>query len=146
MDRISGLPEELLWRILSLVLTKVSVSTSILSKRWKFRWMWLPILDFIDRDDSLLLLKDFIDKNLPLHRVPVIETLRLSLHEESREKNIKPEDIRLWVEILVSRNLRELDVSYSSDEKENMVPNSLFTCKSLVVLKLRFLTLMDVPC
>ncbi|KAG2315499.1 hypothetical protein Bca52824_018621 [Brassica carinata] len=145
MDSISGLPDELLLRILSLVPTKVAVSTSILSKRWKFLWMWLPILDFIDRDDSLLLLKDFIHKNLPLHKAPVIESLRLSLYEVSREKNIKPEDIRLWVEIAVSRHLRELDVSYSSDKKENMVPNSLFTCKSLVVLKLRFLTLMDVP-
>ncbi|KAF8051037.1 hypothetical protein N665_1813s0006 [Sinapis alba] len=144
MDNISGLPDELLGRILSLLPTKVAVSTSILSKRWKFLWMWLPKLDFIDRDDSLLVLKDFINKNLPLHKAPVIQSLRLSLYE-SREENIKPEDIRTWVEIAVSRHLRKLDVSYSSDKKENMVPNSLFSCKTLVILKLRFLTLMGVP-
>ncbi|CAG7875515.1 unnamed protein product [Brassica rapa] len=144
MDNLSRLPDELLVRILSLVPTKVVVSTSILSKRWMFLWMSLPKLEFVDRDESLLVLKDFVNKNLPLHRAPVIQSFLLSLYE-SREKNIKPEDIRQWVEIAVSRHLRELDVSYSSDNKENMVPNSLFACKSLVVLKLRFLTLMDVP-
>ncbi|KAF3605596.1 hypothetical protein DY000_02048556 [Brassica cretica] len=135
MDTISGLPYELLVRILSLVPTKAAVSTGILSKRWKFLWMSLPKLDFTDRDESLLVLKDFINKNLPLHRAPVIEIFLLSLYE-SRERNIKPEDIRQWVEIAVSRHLLELDVSYSSDKKENMFPNSMFTCKSLVVLKL----------
>lgn len=144
MDSISGLPDELLGKILSLVPTKLAVSTSILSKRWKFLWTYLPKLDFIDRDESLLVLKHFIHKNLPLHRAPVIESLRLSLYE-SIETNIKPEDIRTWVEIAASRHLRELDVSYSSDKKENMVPDTLFACKTLVVLKLRFLTLVDVP-
>ncbi|XP_018492037.1 FBD-associated F-box protein At5g38590 [Raphanus sativus] len=144
MDSISALPDELLGKILSLVPTKLAVSTSIFSKRWKFLWMYLLKLDFIDRDESLLVLKDFIHKNLPLHRAPVIESLRLSLYE-SIETNIKPEDIRTWVEIAASRHLRELDVSYSSDKKENMVPDTLFACKTLVVLKLRFLTLVDVP-
>ncbi|CAF2097613.1 unnamed protein product [Brassica napus] len=103
MDNLSRLPDELLVRILSLVPTKVVVSTSILSKRWMFLWMSLPKLEFVDRDESLLVLKNFINKNLPLHRAPVIQSFLLSLYE-SREKNIKPEDIRQWVEIAVSRH------------------------------------------
>ncbi|KAH0879620.1 hypothetical protein HID58_067014 [Brassica napus] len=69
---------------------------------------------------SLFVLMDFIDKNLPLHRAPVIENLCLSLWESR---------------IAVYRYLRKLDVSYSLVKKENMVPNSLFTCKTLVILK-----------
>ncbi|KAH0854256.1 hypothetical protein HID58_090072, partial [Brassica napus] len=49
-------------------------------------------------------------------------------------EKIKPDDIRMWVEIAVYPYLRKLDVSYSS-VRENMVPNSLFTCKTLVILK-----------
>ncbi|KAH0926410.1 hypothetical protein HID58_018666 [Brassica napus] len=40
-----------------------------------------------------------------------------------------------WVEIAVYRYLRKLDISFSSVKKENMVANSLFTCKTLVILK-----------
>lgn len=52
-------------------------------------------------------------------------------------------DIRLWIEIAVSRHLHELKLSFSWKD-ENIFPSSLFTCKSLVTLKLRDVTLRDV--
>ncbi|KAG7548443.1 F-box-like domain superfamily [Arabidopsis suecica] len=137
MDRISGLPDDVVVKILSFVPTKVAVSTSILSKRWEFLWMWLPRLEFISRKPEL---RDFIDRKLPLHRAPIIESLRLDLYRPF----IKPEDIRRWIEIAVSRHVRELKIDYYS-ENENIFPSSLFTCKSLVTLKLRNVTLMDIP-
>ncbi|XP_024014618.1 FBD-associated F-box protein At5g38590 isoform X2 [Eutrema salsugineum] len=144
MDRISGLPDELLEKILSFVPTQVAVSTSILSKRWKFLWMSLPKLEYDDTCNRYpeSALEEFIDKNLPLHRAPVIESLSLHFGGDS---NVEPEDIKRWVEIAVSRNVRELDISYSHSEKEIIFPSSFYTCKSLVVLKLRYVTLMDVP-
>ncbi|XP_074344366.1 uncharacterized protein LOC141683527 [Apium graveolens] len=45
-DRLSTLPDELLHRILKFVDTKLSVSTSALSKRWKPVWTTLPFLKF----------------------------------------------------------------------------------------------------
>ncbi|ESQ47063.1 hypothetical protein EUTSA_v10028128mg, partial [Eutrema salsugineum] len=81
---------------------------------------------------------EFVDKNLPLHRAPVIESLRLDLYF------VEPENIKRWVEISVSRNVRELEVSYNSNTK-NTFPGSFYTCASLVILKLRFVNVMDVP-
>ncbi|XP_018447270.1 FBD-associated F-box protein At5g38590 isoform X2 [Raphanus sativus] len=142
MDKISELPDELLVKILSSVPTKVAVSTSVLSKRWKFLWMWLTKLEYSDDEgNSFLVVRDFINKNLPLHRAPLIERLCLELWEEESTKVNHEEDIKLWVETAVSRCVRYLEVSYNV----NMLPSSLFTCESLVVLKLRYLTLKDVP-
>ncbi|CAA0410300.1 unnamed protein product [Arabidopsis thaliana] len=48
-DRISYLPDDLLLRILSFIHTSDAISTSLLSKRWKFVWKMMPTLD-LDED------------------------------------------------------------------------------------------------
>ena len=142
MDRISGLPDEVLVKILSFAPTKVAVSTSILSKRWKFLWMWLTKLEFGGKLYSESEFKCFLDRNLSLHRAPVIESF---CHKLSNSV-LKPEDIRMWVVVVLSRYVRELEI-YSScyQDKQNILPSSLYTCKSLVILKLNGGILMDVP-
>ncbi|XP_019089258.1 PREDICTED: FBD-associated F-box protein At5g38590-like [Camelina sativa] len=143
MDKISGLPDAVLVKILSFLPTKVAVSSSILAKRWEFLWMLLPRLEFTSQMVTTKPgLGDFINKNMPLHRAPFIESLHLLLELSRRDS--KPEDIKRWIEITVSRNVRELDIFYGS-ENENIFPSSLFTCKSLEVLKLKWATLMDIP-
>ncbi|XP_018490205.1 FBD-associated F-box protein At4g10400-like [Raphanus sativus] len=142
MDRISGLSDELLLKILMLVPTKVAASISILSKRWEYLWMWLPKLDYDHRDCSKpesKRLQCFLDHNLPLHRAPVIESFRLEL-DSSR---FKPECIKMWVAIAVSHCLRKLEIRYES--KSNILPSNMYICKSLVVLKLGGDILLDVP-
>ncbi|XP_020871658.1 putative FBD-associated F-box protein At5g56410 [Arabidopsis lyrata subsp. lyrata] len=164
MDKITWFSDdELLVKILSFLPTKVAVSTSILSKQWKFLWMRVPKLEYDDISlynrnmlsregdsitDSLLLAKSlrmllFIDKNLPLHSSPVIESLCLTFYTTL----FQPEDIKLWVEIAVSRCAQELSVNfYPFKGKRNaLLPSSLYTCKSLVTLKLRNNILVDVP-
>ncbi|KAF5757153.1 putative F-box domain, leucine-rich repeat domain superfamily, F-box-like domain superfamily [Helianthus annuus] len=47
-DRLSMFPEEITLHILSLMPTKYAVRTSILSKRWRYRWMFVTNLDFDD--------------------------------------------------------------------------------------------------
>ncbi|ESQ28677.1 hypothetical protein EUTSA_v10019567mg, partial [Eutrema salsugineum] len=145
MDRISGLPDELLVKVLLFLPTKVAVSTSILSKRWERVWMWLPKIKFTDRDYSeseCNRLRCFLDRNLPLHKALVIETLRLKFSK----LHCKPEDIKLWVVIAVSLYLRKLDLSYSSYlDNDKLLPSSLFTCRSLVILKIKGKILLDVP-
>ncbi|CAN6898113.1 unnamed protein product [Brassica oleracea] len=147
MDRISELPDELLVKILMSVPTKVAVSTSILSKRWEYLWMWLPKLEYLHRDHcsepGCKRLQSFLDRNLPLHRAPVIETFRL----ESCSSHFKPENISMWVSTAVSHCLRELDILHDDTEpaKSNILPSNLFTCKSLVILKLVGEILLDVP-
>ncbi|CAN7095030.1 unnamed protein product, partial [Brassica rapa subsp. narinosa] len=146
MDRISGLSDELLVKILLLVPTKVAVSTSILSKRWECLWMWLPKLKYDFRgcpepEGKRLLL--FLDRNLPLHRAPVIESFRLELYGSY----LSPENVKMWVVIALSHCLRELDILHESypPSKPIVLPSNLFTCKSLSVLKLDGDIILDVP-
>ncbi|KAJ0260289.1 FBD domain-containing protein [Hirschfeldia incana] len=145
MDRISGLSDELLVRILTFVPTKVAVSTSVLSKRWEFLWTWVPKFEFVDyKYGSGLSVKDFINKNLPLLKPPVIETFRLKCFA-----TFQPEDITRWVATTVSRCIAELDIDCGYcwyGEPCSLLPSSLYTCESLVTLKLNGDTiLVDVP-
>ncbi|XP_020873182.1 FBD-associated F-box protein At5g38590-like isoform X2 [Arabidopsis lyrata subsp. lyrata] len=142
MDNISGLHDDLLVKILSFLPTEVAVSTCVLSKRWEFLWMWLPNLDFIYTCVQRPGLMDFIDRKLPIHRAPVIERLRLHV---TRYSHIEPENIKRWIEIAVSRYVRELDIDYYTKNKNYLLPSSLFTCKSLVTLKLQWIALIDIP-
>ncbi|CAN7008482.1 unnamed protein product [Brassica rapa subsp. trilocularis] len=147
MDRISGLSDGLLVKILSFVPTEVAVPTSILSKRWKFVWMWVPKLEFVmNHFDPDIALEDFINKNLPLLRAQVIEKFRLQCFY----KSFRPEEINKWVGITVSRCIRELNINffscYHKEELPMLLPSSLYTCKSLVTLKLTgHRLLVDVP-
>ncbi|CAN7017996.1 unnamed protein product [Brassica oleracea var. botrytis] len=145
MDRISGLSDELLVRILTFVPTKFAVSTSILSKRWEFVWTWLPKLEFVDNKyGSDLAIRDFISMNLPLLKPPVIESFLLKCFS-----SFPPEDITRWVATTVSRCIVELDIDCVycwSGEPCLLLPSSLFTCESLVTLKLNGeKILLDVP-
>ncbi|KAF3549650.1 hypothetical protein DY000_02001937 [Brassica cretica] len=123
MDKISRLPDELLVKILSFLPTKVAVSTSILSKQWDFLWMWLPKLDYSTRkysESECTRLRRFLNKNLPLHRAPIIESFSLDF----LASQFKPVTIRSWLLTAVSRNLREVEVSHGCNNKVlNMLPN-----------------------
>ncbi|CAN6980933.1 unnamed protein product [Brassica rapa subsp. trilocularis] len=154
MDRISGLSDELLVKILSFLPTEDAVSTSVLSKQWRFLWMWLPKLEYHDYyatnppDTSDLRYRDFIDKNLPLHKAPVLESLVL---KSCNAALFQPENIKLWVGIAVSRCVRELTLSirYNSPRNKPFVPlpSSFYTCcSSLTALKLKGESIfVDVP-
>lgn len=145
MDKISQLPDELLLKVLLLLPTKVAANTSILSKRWEFLWMWLPKLEYDHSMDERKSLIDFITLNMPQHRAPVIESLRLNF--SYGYKGSTREDIRMWVAIAVTRFLRELslDLYPNFESQTTKLPSSLYTCKSLVILKLEEGILVDVP-
>ncbi|KAJ4902977.1 FBD-associated F-box protein [Raphanus sativus] len=145
MDRISGLSDELLVKILTFVPTKVAVSTSVLSKRWEFIWTWVPKLEFVDNKyESRLAIKEFINKNLPLLKPPVIESFLLNCYS-----SFQPEDITRWVGITVCRFIAELDIDCQHcwfGEPCLLLPSSLYTCESLATLKLNGeKILVDVP-
>lgn len=72
-----------------------------------------------------------------------MEILRLRF----RNIHLKPEDIKVWDITAVSRIIRELEISYdpSSLQELNILPSNLYTCKSLVTLKLDAKIILDVP-
>ncbi|CAA7047960.1 unnamed protein product [Microthlaspi erraticum] len=146
---ISELSDDLLLKILLFLPTKVAVSTSLLSKQWKFLWMWVPKIEYDDLEfsvSSALSCLNFIDNNLPLHRAPVIESLLLRF----RHTILEHDRIKQWVGIAVSRFVRELSIGYfcSNPNPSDVLslPSSLYTCNSLMTLKLEGETiLVDVP-
>ncbi|CAA7015583.1 unnamed protein product [Microthlaspi erraticum] len=134
MDRINGLCDELLIKILSFAPTKVAISASILSKRWEFLWMWVPELEYDYYSDittvanrgsesSRLRYRDFIKKYLPLHRAPVIESLRLRFCIGL----VQPEDIELWVGIAL------LKVTYLNEDSLGLLPSFFPVLEDLVI-------------
>ncbi|XP_019087654.1 PREDICTED: putative FBD-associated F-box protein At5g56700 [Camelina sativa] len=153
MANISNWSDELLIKILSYLPTKVAVSTSVLSKRWKFLWKWSPKLEFDDYPNTIgdfnlskssYLCQYFIYKILPFYGAPIIESLRVRV----RLRTLQSKDFESWVGLAISRCARELSISYLPFYKEHEVlfPSSLFTCKSLVTLKLEgFKILVDAP-
>lgn len=48
-DRISALPDPIIYHILSFLPTKLAAIISVLSKRWKPLWLSVPILHFDDK-------------------------------------------------------------------------------------------------
>ncbi|XP_019087656.1 PREDICTED: putative FBD-associated F-box protein At5g56700 [Camelina sativa] len=149
MAKISELPDDLLVKILTFLPTKAAVSTSVLSKQWEFLWMWLPELEFNfpTSRSKYACLRDFIAKNLPLHKAPVIESLRIiDYHSDYRLLLLRPEDLNSWVGTAVSRGLRELSIHLSYGDDNLLLPRFLYSCNSLVTLKLcEECILVDVP-
>ncbi|CAL9234390.1 unnamed protein product [Arabidopsis halleri] len=148
MDRISGLSDELLVKILRFLPTKEVVSTSVLSKRWEFLWLWVPKLKFlINHFQPDLPVRDFITKNLPLLKPHVIE----SFHFQCFDKSFQPEDVKRWVGTTISRCVRELIINYCDlssfpGKPVELLPSSLYTCTSLITLKLTGNSIIvDVP-
>ncbi|CAH2079096.1 unnamed protein product, partial [Thlaspi arvense] len=133
MDKISRLPDELLLKVLLFLPTKVAVSTSILSKRWEFLWMWLSKLVYVYYSaPEQWTLRRFIKLNLPLHKAQVIESLRLKFIGGYPELiKQKKSDCGLSLQFLAACRVK--------------LPSSLYTCRSLVALTLIKDILVDVP-
>ncbi|KAL8032158.1 hypothetical protein ABFX02_13G076700 [Erythranthe guttata] len=123
VDRLSDLPDSLLCHILSFLPTKFSVRTSILGQRWRHLWSYVTNLVF--RNNS----QHAINKVLYLHKHPNINTFSLS---DGVGCNVN--QIGTWITYAVARNVQNLDL-YCRRYKIAL-PRCLFTCETLVDLKL----------
>ncbi|KAF3507921.1 hypothetical protein F2Q69_00001155 [Brassica cretica] len=142
MDRISLLPNDFLLHILSLLPTKDVPATSLLSKRWLNLWKLVSKLNYIERDDNAdhVGFVRFVDRSLLLNTALVLESLDLKLDQQCNDV-----DVGFWIITAVKRGLRELSFEYCYTIEEPIrLPQSLFTCGTLVVLKLQNVSLVDV--
>ncbi|CAA7056456.1 unnamed protein product [Microthlaspi erraticum] len=165
-DRISALPDHLLVRILSLVVpTKEVEATKILSKRWRFVWTMVPRLRYIENNDGtrrivvagllgrllnpLLGKSDpklhcvwwYLDKSLQLNKAPKLERLVIQLGQHCPVDV----DVEKWIVNAVDRKVSELGFMLSWSAKPTKLPNSVYTCDTLVSLGLSDKILVDVP-
>ncbi|KAG7538154.1 FBD domain [Arabidopsis suecica] len=141
MDRISLLPNDFILQILSLLPTKDVMKTSVLSMRWRYLWKLVPKLDYIDVDENADdgTFVRFVDRSLLLNTAPVLESLQFKLRRKCSQV-----DIVFWIGIAVERSLRELNFHYHHIYGHIRLPQSLYTCGTLVVLKLKKVSLVDV--
>ncbi|KAJ0637675.1 putative F-box domain, leucine-rich repeat domain superfamily, F-box-like domain superfamily [Helianthus annuus] len=134
-DRLSMFPEEITLHILSLMPTKYAVRTSILSTRWRYRWMFVTNLDFddyhpINGHDMLKnfdMLKKLVNRVLELWKTPQVELFRLHLSRTWDSRIVEN-----WIDKAVRLNVRELDIQGLMLS----LPLSFFTCKTLTKLRL----------
>ncbi|KAF5757134.1 putative F-box domain, FBD domain, leucine-rich repeat domain superfamily [Helianthus annuus] len=132
VDMFSSLPEEILSHILSLMPTKYAVRTSILSKRWRYSWMFVTNFDFdgtrTNPFHGLDRFTKFVDRVLNDCKTSKINLFRLQFYETCVQKL----SASSWIDKAVRLNVCELDIRSIQLE----LPLSLFTCKTLTKLRL----------
>ncbi|KAL0729118.1 hypothetical protein Bca4012_025211 [Brassica carinata] len=145
MDMISFLPDDFLLQILSLLPTKDVLTTSVLSKRWRYLWKLVHKLEYThcDRNADDGRFVRFVDRSLLLSTAPILESLQFNIRRKCSDV-----DIGFWIGTAVERGLRELSFDYwphnTIINEPSKLPQSLFTCGSLVVLILNNVSLVDV--
>ncbi|GFP90265.1 putative fbd-associated F-box protein at5g56440 [Phtheirospermum japonicum] len=121
IDRLSALPDDVLVHILSFLPTQLSVSTSVLGKRWRCVWAHVPNLD-LNSDDEI------INKVMLLHKRQNINNFCLSHFDDCSDFQFEA-----WIATLIDRSVRKLDICLDCQVK---LPRCLFNCKTLVDLSL----------
>lgn len=128
------------------------MGTSILSKRWRYLWKSVPILDF---DDDLLLNRNaatpaqleertimflnFVDRVLFHSDVSSVQKFRL-LYYGSRLDSVYS-----WIFTALERRVQELDLNFLMLHGDIELPPMFFSSKTLVVVKLWHAISLDIP-
>ncbi|KAM1755604.1 hypothetical protein ACFX12_007920 [Malus domestica] len=129
-DRISQLPDPVLCRMLSSIPTKYAVRTSVLSKRWKNVWAFVPNIDLDDENEHFyrrnrdtndyVRFSMFVDRVLFLHETN-IHKFRLHC---SNVEDFAP--IEGWIRSAIGRNAVEFDLLVESFTNQNFkLPQNL---------------------
>ncbi|MCH81122.1 F-box/LRR-repeat protein [Trifolium medium] len=117
-DILSTLPDAILCHILSFLETQQSVATTILSKRWKYLWRSVPVLDLghsaVADQNSYIRFIDFVYSVL-LSRDPALPIKQFKLIFVYSDHEIlhphRPLDsITKWVDFVVQRCVEYLDL------------------------------------
>ncbi|XP_057452094.1 F-box/FBD/LRR-repeat protein At4g26340-like [Lotus japonicus] len=144
-DNISMLPDDVACRILSFLPTQDVVATSLLAKRWLRLWLSVPSLYFDDRS--------FLTNKKPYDRFKkfiyaIIFTRgahrplkSFFLQCRSSKFDISESDLNIWVELVIKFKLEDLQIKLRVISELNLRSHRIFTCNSLVILKLAGLKL-----
>ncbi|XP_074273927.1 putative F-box/LRR-repeat protein At3g58880 isoform X3 [Silene latifolia] len=142
IDRISGLPDELLGHILSFLPTRCAVSTSILSTRWRYLFTLTDCLSFDDApcfansggNKKIEIIrkrrfKKFVYNVLELHQISLIKKFSLVCRGTYSKSHLNA-----WVSNIVKKGVQE--IHYSVDVPKDGLPDDLLVCETLVRLNM----------
>ncbi|KAK6157403.1 hypothetical protein DH2020_011651 [Rehmannia glutinosa] len=142
IDRLSALPDDILCHILSFLPTKLSVATSILSRRWKFLWAHVPNLDFDSENhgrESKIDEWSFFDivyRVMSLYKVENMDTFSLCFVGMSQSQ------LATCIYAAVKRNVKNISL-IAPNFPPVRLPCCILTCKTLVDLTLYYIR--DMP-
>ena len=127
-DRISALPDSILFSILCFLPINDAIKTGVLSKRWASLWTSLPSLSF--DSNSFEYLKDFtraVDDTLLLHRAPKLTKFDI---RSEYDKDLDPR-LDIWVRFATNAKVDQLSLRLSSpylypDPIEYQLPQHLY--------------------
>ncbi|XVF77576.1 hypothetical protein PTKIN_Ptkin14bG0056300 [Pterospermum kingtungense] len=136
VDRFSCLPDELLGHIISFLPVNDVVRASSLSTRWSKVFSLISNLDFQyyyktqkSESDSFM---DFVDRVLQSHTDDVDRFRLMS------GKFINSNKVNEWIRYALQNNVKDLDLRLICEEFKGL-PDGVFTCTTLVSLKLDLL-------
>ncbi|CAN6989560.1 unnamed protein product [Brassica oleracea var. botrytis] len=131
VDRLSSLPDCLIFQVFLNLPTKVVVKTSVLSTRWTNLWKDIPGLD-LDLEDFNIheTFVSFVDNFLERNRGSSIHRFKLTYDSSYFEE---PGLVNRWVDTTARLKVEHLDVS---DYWDPMMNPTVYTCSSLVSLRL----------
>ncbi|EOA23943.1 hypothetical protein CARUB_v10017159mg [Capsella rubella] len=137
-DVINSLPDNLLCHILSNLSTKEAALTSLLSKRWRYLFAFVPNLDFnafsslqpetVLQDQTSFI--DFVDRVLKLRGKDHINKFSLKCGD-----GIQDEDVFPWILNALRHGVSDLAL-HVSPSLVYWLPSKVFASKTLVRLKI----------
>ncbi|XP_039032552.1 F-box/LRR-repeat protein At3g59200-like [Hibiscus syriacus] len=154
-DRISSLPDPIICHILSFLPIKDAVKTSILSPRWRYLFASsISILDFnsclshmsspTENDNNFL---NFVDILFSNPKQLSLDCLRVNDHWVRKDGIPRGENysrLNRWICAALWCGVKEIDANLMF-EYTYTLPSLLFTCQTLVTLKLNINCDLKVP-
>ncbi|KAL5777918.1 hypothetical protein ACOSP7_010844 [Xanthoceras sorbifolium] len=137
-DQISNLPAHVIDQILSQLPIRDAVRTSVLSRKWRYRWATIPHLVFdnlcisISPQDQILVknkLVNTVDHVLLLHNGPILK------FKLSHQDLLGVTDIDRWILHISRSSVKEFILEIWKGQRYK-VPSSLFCCQELIHLEL----------
>ncbi|XP_057772031.1 F-box/LRR-repeat protein At3g26922-like [Salvia miltiorrhiza] len=148
-DRLSQLPNKLIFFIFELLPMNDVVRSTILSKRWKDLWRTAPFLNFTDYSfkynyyRNVAKVRRLVNRALILWRG--IELLKFKIDFRSRYDHVSV-DLNVWVRWAKEKRVEEIHLRIKDMHESYELPECLYSCSSLkvLVLSLNCIRLSDI--
>ncbi|XP_022849225.1 putative F-box protein At1g49610 isoform X1 [Olea europaea var. sylvestris] len=110
LDRLSELPDSVVHFIFSFLPMDYVVRTTILSKRWKDLWTFVPYIYFQPKEGELDKFTNFVNRTLMLWKGKKIQKFTIDFKDVYEPSSCT--DLNLWVRFALEHEVEELDLDY----------------------------------